>query len=105
MVFTGSVSVGDQCCEQRVLPLFNNLVANETCDDVKAEILDRSFILPSRGCFYMVISLFDLVVCVNCIGILRIIFWVCECLFGQLLITSMNVSYIFMYFVFCHEEV
>ncbi|KAJ0031819.1 hypothetical protein Pint_13835 [Pistacia integerrima] len=40
-------------CEQRVLPLFNNLVANETCDDVEAEILTRRYILPRQSCFFM----------------------------------------------------
>ncbi|GAY43134.1 hypothetical protein CUMW_072170 [Citrus unshiu] len=39
-------SVIDQFREPRVLPLFNNLVANETGDDVEAEILDRTYILP-----------------------------------------------------------
>ncbi|KAK0575489.1 hypothetical protein LWI29_001371 [Acer saccharum] len=43
----------DQCSEQRVLPLFNSLVANETNDDVEAEVLNRKFILPRWGCFYM----------------------------------------------------
>lgn len=36
-----------------MLPLFNNLVANETSDDVEAEILDRTYILPRESCFFM----------------------------------------------------
>ncbi|KAK2660478.1 hypothetical protein Ddye_007011 [Dipteronia dyeriana] len=46
-------SVFDQCSKQRVLPLFNSLVANETNDDVEAEALNKKFILPRGGCFYM----------------------------------------------------
>ncbi|KDO84449.1 hypothetical protein CISIN_1g031322mg [Citrus sinensis] len=46
-------SVIDQFREPRVLPLFNNLVANETGDDVEAEILDRTYILPRESCFFM----------------------------------------------------
>ncbi|KAL9449221.1 hypothetical protein AB3S75_011200 [Citrus x aurantiifolia] len=46
-------SVIDQFREPRVLPLFNNLVANEASDDVEAEILDRTYILPRESCFFM----------------------------------------------------
>ncbi|XP_027332132.1 methyltransferase-like protein 2 isoform X2 [Abrus precatorius] len=41
------------CCEQRVLPAFNNLVANDTKDDVVAEILNNHYIIPRESCFYM----------------------------------------------------
>ncbi|XP_044471038.1 methyltransferase-like protein 2 isoform X2 [Mangifera indica] len=43
----------DGYSEQRVLPLFNNLVANETCDDVEVEVLSRRYILPRESCFFM----------------------------------------------------
>ncbi|KAH7567307.1 hypothetical protein JRO89_XS07G0047800 [Xanthoceras sorbifolium] len=43
----------DHCSEQSVLPLFNSLVANETNDDVEADVLNRKYILPRGGCFYM----------------------------------------------------
>ncbi|KAL1353743.1 methyltransferase-like protein 2 [Arachis hypogaea] len=42
-----------QCCEQRVLPAFNNLVTNDTEDDVVAEILNNHYIVPRQSCFYM----------------------------------------------------
>lgn len=37
-----------------VVPIFNNLVGNETSDDAEAEFLDRWFILPPKSCFHMV---------------------------------------------------
>uniref|UniRef100_A0A2P2KC53 Uncharacterized protein MANES_05G163100 n=2 Tax=Rhizophora mucronata TaxID=61149 RepID=A0A2P2KC53_RHIMU len=43
----------DQCGQQRVLPAFNNLVVNETSDDVEADFLDRNYIIPRDSCFYM----------------------------------------------------
>ncbi|KAI4354889.1 hypothetical protein L6164_003714 [Bauhinia variegata] len=46
-------SRGMQCCEQRVLPAFNNLVANETKEDVDAEFLNSRFIIPRESAFYM----------------------------------------------------
>ncbi|XP_022770651.1 methyltransferase-like protein 2 isoform X2 [Durio zibethinus] len=39
--------------EQRVLPVFNNLIVNDTHDDVEAEFLKRHYILPRESCFYM----------------------------------------------------
>ncbi|KAK9270182.1 hypothetical protein L1049_025758 [Liquidambar formosana] len=47
----GSLPV--QNCEQTVLPIFNNLVANETNDDVEAEFFNIQYILPRKSCFYM----------------------------------------------------
>ncbi|XP_002510345.2 methyltransferase-like protein 2 isoform X2 [Ricinus communis] len=43
----------DQCRDQSNLPVFNNLVVNETCDDLEAEFLNRKYILPRESCFYM----------------------------------------------------
>lgn len=40
--------------KHRVVPLFNNLVVNETSDEVEAEFLDHQYILPRESCFYMV---------------------------------------------------
>ncbi|MCL7035361.1 hypothetical protein MKW94_004883 [Papaver nudicaule] len=37
----------------RVVPAFNNLVINESCDDVEAEILNKRYVLPGDSCFYM----------------------------------------------------
>ena len=42
--------------EQRVLPVFDNLIVNETSDDVEAEFLNSKYILPRESCFYMVCS-------------------------------------------------
>ncbi|KAL2318689.1 hypothetical protein Fmac_032565 [Flemingia macrophylla] len=42
-----------QCCEQKVFPAFNNLVANDTKYDAVAEILNNRYILPRESCFYM----------------------------------------------------
>ncbi|RDX75858.1 Methyltransferase-like protein 2, partial [Mucuna pruriens] len=42
-----------RCCEQKVLPAFNNLVANDTQDDAVAEILKNRYIMPRESCFYM----------------------------------------------------
>ncbi|KAK7383061.1 hypothetical protein VNO78_28727 [Psophocarpus tetragonolobus] len=42
-----------QCCEQKVLPAFNNLVANNTKDDAVAELLSNHYIIPRESCFYM----------------------------------------------------
>ncbi|KAK6239259.1 hypothetical protein QUC31_004728 [Theobroma cacao] len=39
--------------EQRVLPIFNNLVVNDTRDEMEAEFLNRHYILPRESCFYM----------------------------------------------------
>ncbi|KDP38467.1 hypothetical protein JCGZ_04392 [Jatropha curcas] len=43
----------DQCSWRRILPVFNNLVVNETCDDVEAEFLNGKYVLPRQSCFYM----------------------------------------------------
>lgn len=43
-----------QNCEERVLPVFNNLVLNETSDDVEAKFLNSSYVMPQKSCFYMV---------------------------------------------------
>ncbi|XVE56003.1 hypothetical protein DITRI_Ditri03aG0202200 [Diplodiscus trichospermus] len=55
--FSGLKNEGDneenRSGEQRVLPVFNNLVVNDTCDEVEAEFLNRHFILPRESCFYM----------------------------------------------------
>lgn len=45
--------LSSQCCEQKVLPAFNNLVSNDTKDDVLAEILNNHYIMPRESCFYM----------------------------------------------------
>ncbi|MBA0838466.1 hypothetical protein Goarm_004279, partial [Gossypium armourianum] len=39
--------------ERRVLPVFNNLVVNDTPEEVEAEFLNRRYVLPSMSCFYM----------------------------------------------------
>ncbi|PIN12463.1 mRNA (2'-O-methyladenosine-N(6)-)-methyltransferase [Handroanthus impetiginosus] len=38
---------------QSVVPVFDNLIANEGNDDVEAELLDYKYILPRKSCFYM----------------------------------------------------
>jgi hypothetical protein len=43
-----------QYSEQRVLPVFNNLVLNETSDDVEAEFLNSQYVIPRESSFYMV---------------------------------------------------
>ncbi|XP_050214869.1 methyltransferase-like protein 2 isoform X2 [Mercurialis annua] len=43
----------DQCRDQRIIPVFNNLVVNETCEDVEAELLNMKYLLPRQSCFYM----------------------------------------------------
>lgn len=42
-----------QYSEQRVLPVFNNLVLNETSDDVEAEFLNSQYVIPRESSFYM----------------------------------------------------
>ncbi|OMO87632.1 MT-A70-like protein [Corchorus capsularis] len=39
--------------EQRVLPIFNNLIVNDSREEVEAEFLNRRYILPRESCFYM----------------------------------------------------
>ncbi|XP_022144198.1 methyltransferase-like protein 2 isoform X2 [Momordica charantia] len=48
-----SIEVGESSFELRVASLFNNLVVNETRDEVEAEFLDHQYILPRESCFYM----------------------------------------------------
>uniref|UniRef100_A0A7N1A3V0 Methyltransferase-like protein 2 n=1 Tax=Kalanchoe fedtschenkoi TaxID=63787 RepID=A0A7N1A3V0_KALFE len=39
--------------DSKVLPIFNNLVANDTSYDVEAELLDSKYIIPRHSCFLM----------------------------------------------------
>ncbi|KAI3439648.1 uncharacterized protein J3R85_004481 [Psidium guajava] len=39
--------------EQKVLPIFDNLVQNETKDDLEAEFLGSQYVIPRESCFYM----------------------------------------------------
>ncbi|KAK9113172.1 hypothetical protein Scep_020691 [Stephania cephalantha] len=39
--------------QEKVVPLFNNLVVNDTSSDVEAEFLNRLYVMPQRSCFYM----------------------------------------------------
>ncbi|XP_058222772.1 methyltransferase-like protein 2 [Rhododendron vialii] len=39
--------------EQRLIPVFNNLVVNETSKDVEAEFLNSRYIIPRKSSFYM----------------------------------------------------
>ncbi|GFS46515.1 hypothetical protein Acr_00g0102740 [Actinidia rufa] len=39
---------------QKVIPMFNNLVVNETSRDAEAEFLNSKFIMPQKSCFYVV---------------------------------------------------
>lgn len=43
-----------QFCNQRIVPVFNNLVANEESSDMVAEFLNCRYIVPKKSCFYMV---------------------------------------------------
>ncbi|GAB4835874.1 hypothetical protein Ancab_000792 [Ancistrocladus abbreviatus] len=43
----------DDYDKQEVVPIFNNLVMNETESEVEAEFLGGQYILPRRSCFYM----------------------------------------------------
>lgn len=53
------------CTEQRIYSIFNNLIANETTDDVEAEFLNNHYIIPRESCFYMVCQIFHDYVCVK----------------------------------------
>ena len=44
----------EKCSEERVFKVFNNLVANETEEEVEAEFSNRRYIMPRKSCFYMV---------------------------------------------------
>ncbi|XP_057988887.1 methyltransferase-like protein 2 [Hevea brasiliensis] len=46
-------SLIDPCTGQRIFPVFNNLVVNETGSDVDAAFLNEKYILPKESCFYM----------------------------------------------------
>ncbi|CAL1410994.1 unnamed protein product [Linum trigynum] len=46
-------NIVDQCCDQGLVPVFNNLVVNETGDEVEAEFLSRKYVIPRESCFYM----------------------------------------------------
>ncbi|XVE94760.1 hypothetical protein REPUB_Repub02eG0036800 [Reevesia pubescens] len=39
--------------EQKLLPVYNNLVVNDTPEELEAEFLNRHYILPKKSCFYM----------------------------------------------------
>ena len=52
-------SVAAQDCQQCVVPVFNNLVVNESSNDVEAEVLTSRYILPPKSSFYMVCRLTD----------------------------------------------
>ncbi|CAI9116678.1 OLC1v1017890C1 [Oldenlandia corymbosa var. corymbosa] len=41
------------CSEGMSMPVFNNLVMNESANDVEAEILNHRYIMPKKSCFYM----------------------------------------------------
>ncbi|KAJ0257376.1 Methyltransferase-like protein 2 [Hirschfeldia incana] len=43
----------EKCSEERVFKVFNNLVVNETEEEVEAECSNRRYIMPSKSCFYM----------------------------------------------------
>lgn len=63
-----------QYSEQKLHPLFNNLVLNETGDDVEAEFLSSRFVIPGKSCFYMVF--FNLLLFCLSHGILPKLFYV-----------------------------
>lgn len=64
LLFVGSIT---QDYEQAV-PVFNNLVMNETDKDVEAEFLGSQYILPRQSSFYMVCQLIAPEFCIifNC---------------------------------------
>ncbi|KAK9136396.1 hypothetical protein Syun_015726 [Stephania yunnanensis] len=47
--------------QEKVVPLFNNLVVNDTSSDVEAEFLNRLYVMPQRSCFYMAEQIHNLV--------------------------------------------
>lgn len=53
MVLIGCCSI-EKCSEERVFKVFNNLVVNETEEDIDAEFSNRRYIMPRKSCFYMV---------------------------------------------------
>ncbi|KAJ4965216.1 hypothetical protein NE237_017065 [Protea cynaroides] len=42
-----------QYSERKLVPVFNNLVINETSEDVEAEFLGSLYIIPRESCFHM----------------------------------------------------
>ncbi|KAK9108791.1 hypothetical protein Sjap_016851 [Stephania japonica] len=52
---TGSASMryDEQEKVEKVVPLFNNLVVNDTSIDVEAEFLNTLYVMPRNSCFYM----------------------------------------------------
>ncbi|EPS60488.1 hypothetical protein M569_14315, partial [Genlisea aurea] len=50
---TSTENGGQLVCNERVLPLFNNLVSNENNEDIEAVIMGNTFFLPKRSSFYM----------------------------------------------------
>ncbi|KAF5202678.1 Methyltransferase-like protein, partial [Thalictrum thalictroides] len=42
-----------QCEKQTLVPIFNNLVINDTRDDAEATFLDSCYIIPRNSCFHM----------------------------------------------------
>lgn len=55
VIFWGFVVlIVENCKEQRVFQVFNNLVVNETGEEVEAEFSNRRLIMPRNSCFYMV---------------------------------------------------
>ncbi|KAF8104207.1 hypothetical protein N665_0176s0021 [Sinapis alba] len=43
----------EKCSEERVFKVFDNLVVNETEEEVEAEFSNRRYIMPRESCFYM----------------------------------------------------
>ncbi|KAL0694890.1 hypothetical protein Bca4012_062070 [Brassica carinata] len=43
----------ERCSEERVFKVFDNLVVNETEEEVEAEFSNRRYIMPRESCFYM----------------------------------------------------
>ncbi|KAK4352011.1 hypothetical protein RND71_027529 [Anisodus tanguticus] len=56
-MFQNGGSTLAQSIEQRVAPVFNNLVANEGSCDIEAELFNHKYIIPKRSCFCMIDSL------------------------------------------------
>ncbi|CAI0425488.1 unnamed protein product [Linum tenue] len=55
----------DQWCDQRVVPVFDNLVVNEIGDEVEAEFLSRKYVIPRQSCFYMFCLLLHIFACLS----------------------------------------
>ncbi|KAH7665436.1 MT-A70-like protein [Dioscorea alata] len=41
------------CCGERAVPVFNNLIRNQSSYDLEADFLNRQYILPGKCCFFM----------------------------------------------------